>query len=110
MLTAHLSILGPSGLKYGVSITDACVDWESTIQMLDRLNEVSNPPSPSPHEEFLIAVRACSSGYQTSPFRRHRGWPQEAPRLLQPGLNRCAPSYLLALVMRALLYLPPALF
>jgi len=30
---------GPSGLKYGVSITDACVDWETTISMLDRLND-----------------------------------------------------------------------
>lgn len=32
---------GPSGLKYGVSITDACVDWATTVQMLDKLNEVS---------------------------------------------------------------------
>ncbi|KAI6030282.1 3-deoxy-7-phosphoheptulonate synthase [Pisolithus marmoratus] len=30
---------GPSGLKHGVSITDACVDWETTVGMLDRLNE-----------------------------------------------------------------------
>ncbi|KAI6118098.1 3-deoxy-7-phosphoheptulonate synthase [Pisolithus sp. B1] len=30
---------GPSGLKHGVSITDACVDWETTVAMLDRLNE-----------------------------------------------------------------------
>ncbi|KAI0087602.1 hypothetical protein BDY19DRAFT_892915 [Irpex rosettiformis] len=30
---------GPQGLKYGVSITDACVDWDSTVGMLDRLNE-----------------------------------------------------------------------
>lgn len=30
---------GPCGLKYGVSITDACVDWETTIGMLDRLND-----------------------------------------------------------------------
>lgn len=39
----YFFILGPSGLKYGVSITDACVDWETTVQMLDRLNEVSDP-------------------------------------------------------------------
>lgn len=32
---------GPQGLKYGVSITDACVDWETTVPMLDKLNEVS---------------------------------------------------------------------
>ncbi|KAG5351176.1 hypothetical protein C0989_007634 [Termitomyces sp. Mn162] len=30
---------GPVGLKYGVSITDACVDWECTVAMLDKLNE-----------------------------------------------------------------------
>ncbi|KAG5646148.1 hypothetical protein DXG03_004201 [Asterophora parasitica] len=30
---------GPQGLKWGVSITDACVDWERTVGMLDRLNE-----------------------------------------------------------------------
>ncbi|KIP09443.1 hypothetical protein PHLGIDRAFT_22937 [Phlebiopsis gigantea 11061_1 CR5-6] len=29
---------GPSGLKYGVSITDACVDWPVTVAMLDNLN------------------------------------------------------------------------
>ncbi|KAG7447289.1 3-deoxy-7-phosphoheptulonate synthase [Guyanagaster necrorhizus] len=32
---------GPHGLKHGVSITDACVDWEATVQMLDRLNEAT---------------------------------------------------------------------
>ena len=26
-----------SGLKYGVSITDACMDWEMTEELLDRL-------------------------------------------------------------------------
>jgi phospho-2-dehydro-3-deoxyheptonate aldolase len=31
---------GPSGLKYGVSITDACVDWRTTVDMLNRLNSV----------------------------------------------------------------------
>jgi 3-deoxy-7-phosphoheptulonate synthase len=31
---------GPKGLKYGVSITDACVDWATTVPMLDKLNEV----------------------------------------------------------------------
>jgi 3-deoxy-7-phosphoheptulonate synthase len=30
---------GPQGLKWGVSITDACVDWERTVVMLDNLNE-----------------------------------------------------------------------
>ena len=31
---------GPQDLKYGISITDACVDWEMTVGMLDQLNEV----------------------------------------------------------------------
>jgi len=30
---------GPKGLKYGVSITDACVDWDQTVEMLKELNE-----------------------------------------------------------------------
>ena len=29
---------GPGALKHGVSITDACVDWETTVAMLDGLN------------------------------------------------------------------------
>jgi 3-deoxy-7-phosphoheptulonate synthase len=31
---------GPKALKHGVSITDACVDWDATVKMLDQLNEV----------------------------------------------------------------------
>ncbi|EKM52597.1 uncharacterized protein PHACADRAFT_261128 [Phanerochaete carnosa HHB-10118-sp] len=30
---------GPDSLKHGVSITDACVDWDTTVEMLDRLNQ-----------------------------------------------------------------------
>jgi len=29
---------GPADLKYGVSITDACIDWQTTVTILDRLN------------------------------------------------------------------------
>ncbi|TBU30893.1 3-deoxy-7-phosphoheptulonate synthase [Dichomitus squalens] len=29
---------GPTALKHGVSITDACVDWDTTVKMLDELN------------------------------------------------------------------------
>jgi 3-deoxy-7-phosphoheptulonate synthase len=32
---------GKDGLKYGVSITDPCVDWEVTVEMLNKLNNVS---------------------------------------------------------------------
>ena len=28
---------GKSGLKRGVSITDACIDWESTVEVLQDL-------------------------------------------------------------------------
>ena len=28
---------GPAGLKRGVSITDACVNWETTVTVLERL-------------------------------------------------------------------------
>lgn len=28
---------GKAGLEYGVSITDACIDWESTEAVLDNL-------------------------------------------------------------------------
>lgn len=28
---------GPTGLKKGVSITDACVDWDTTVDMLEQL-------------------------------------------------------------------------
>ncbi len=30
---------GPSGLKKGVSITDACINWESTVDVLEGLAE-----------------------------------------------------------------------
>lgn len=30
---------GPSGLKKGVSITDACINWESTVEVLEDLAE-----------------------------------------------------------------------
>lgn len=30
---------GPAGLKKGVSITDACVDWDTTVGMLEQLAE-----------------------------------------------------------------------
>lgn len=30
---------GPSGLKYGQSVTDACLSWESTVPALERLRE-----------------------------------------------------------------------
>jgi 3-deoxy-7-phosphoheptulonate synthase len=28
---------GPAGLKKGVSITDACIDWDTTVEVLNDL-------------------------------------------------------------------------
>ena len=28
---------GPAGLKKGVSITDACINWDTTVEVLDQL-------------------------------------------------------------------------
>ena len=33
---------GPSALKHGVSITDACVSWDTTLPMLEELAQVNN--------------------------------------------------------------------
>lgn len=30
---------GPAGLKYGQSVTDACISWEDTVPLLERLRE-----------------------------------------------------------------------
>ena len=30
---------GPAALKEGVSITDACINWESTVEVLEQLAE-----------------------------------------------------------------------
>ncbi|KAF5353341.1 hypothetical protein D9756_008087 [Leucocoprinus leucothites] len=30
---------GPGALKHGVSITDACIDWQTTVTSLEKLNE-----------------------------------------------------------------------
>ena len=30
---------GPNGLKYGQSVTDACISWETTVPVLERLRK-----------------------------------------------------------------------
>ncbi|TFK48329.1 3-deoxy-7-phosphoheptulonate synthase [Heliocybe sulcata] len=50
---------GAQALKYGVSITDACVDWEMTIGMLDELNT-----SVAKRRETLIAQGFAKTGMQ----------------------------------------------
>lgn len=34
-----IPLTGPAGLKYGQSVTDACLSWEMTVPALDRLRE-----------------------------------------------------------------------
>jgi 3-deoxy-7-phosphoheptulonate synthase len=34
-----ISSSGPAGLKYGQSVTDACISWEATVPVLERLRE-----------------------------------------------------------------------
>ena len=46
---------GPQGLKYGVSNTDACVDWEMTVGMLDELNEAVRARRALRVEEGIVA-------------------------------------------------------
>ncbi|KAF9074538.1 hypothetical protein BDP27DRAFT_1390649 [Rhodocollybia butyracea] len=38
-ITGDVPSTGPTGLKHGISITDACVDFDTTLDMLDKLNE-----------------------------------------------------------------------
>ncbi|KAK0463180.1 3-deoxy-7-phosphoheptulonate synthase [Desarmillaria tabescens] len=52
---------GPQGLKHGVSITDACVDWEATVQMLDRLNEATGKRREKLMKEGLARPPAFAS-------------------------------------------------
>jgi 3-deoxy-7-phosphoheptulonate synthase len=30
---------GPAGLKYGQSVTDGCISWDTTVKVLERLRE-----------------------------------------------------------------------
>ncbi|KAJ3898442.1 hypothetical protein F5879DRAFT_615122 [Lentinula edodes] len=34
-----IPLSGPSGLRYGQSVTDACMDWDMTVEVLNRLRE-----------------------------------------------------------------------
>ena len=74
---------GPGALKYGISITDACVDWDTTVGMLDRLNEVRpcngvNCPCDSDAithrllvSEELFSSSKVSKGLQVSNAQLH---------------------------------------
>ncbi|KAM7190642.1 hypothetical protein V8F20_009659 [Naviculisporaceae sp. PSN 640] len=55
---------GPAGLKYGVSITDACIGWEDTTSVLDLLaNAVKK------RREARAASTSSGSAAEASPVR-----------------------------------------
>ena len=39
---------GPAGLKKGVSITDACIDWDTTVTVLEQLADAVRTRRKSP--------------------------------------------------------------
>jgi hypothetical protein len=49
---------GPAALKPGVSITDACVPWEATVEMLDALNTASHSSLASWNAEPDVVPQA----------------------------------------------------
>ena len=49
---------GASGLKHGVSITDACVNWQTTVEMLNKLNAVR-----------LLHMICCKTKYLPRPLK-----------------------------------------
>lgn len=51
---------GANALKHGVSITDACVDWETTRVMLQQLNEVSNSLDLAGHRLMIFVGREAA--------------------------------------------------
>ncbi|KAK7688466.1 3-deoxy-7-phosphoheptulonate synthase [Cerrena zonata] len=55
---------GPQGLKHGISITDACVDWEMTVGMLDELNEAVGKRRQTVIEQGLKKPAAFQSAHQ----------------------------------------------
>jgi phospho-2-dehydro-3-deoxyheptonate aldolase len=50
---------GPAHLKHGVSITDACVDWNDTVKMLDKLNDVGHAANQLSRRTDLATRTGC---------------------------------------------------
>jgi len=69
---------GPQGLKWGVSITDACVDWQRTVVMLDKLNEVRT------FRKHLVCLRLIGFSHHVQAVGKRRN------RLMEAGLSRPA--------------------
>lgn len=58
---------GAQALEWGVSITDACIGWEETLELLSSLNEVRSTVFlctifDHPSHTFSIGSRAAPKG------------------------------------------------
>jgi 3-deoxy-7-phosphoheptulonate synthase len=64
MLESHLAAGSqrlegdPGNLRYGVSITDACIDWETTAALIRETAEVLRPTLAAPRRRGLAGGRA----------------------------------------------------
>lgn len=106
--------VGPAALKHGVSITDACVDFDTTVDMLNKLNEVGSSILPVyshiDYESHRLSVNDVLS------FRK---WHQQPPlRALDINISKVhnyaienidfvAYSAIYIYILRALVYLIP---
>ena len=45
---------GPGGLRRGVSITDACIDWDTTVTVLEHLADAVRKRRTVPVKEISI--------------------------------------------------------
>ncbi|TCD69012.1 hypothetical protein EIP91_009234, partial [Steccherinum ochraceum] len=93
---------GAGALKWGVSITDACVCWEMTVDMLDGLNEVvdsrlSLKLNLHTRMEVLEEVRSRSPGTAAEVGSTHN-----LPDVSAPQQDAAAPSPSAAALVRRL--------
>lgn len=62
---------GKSGLKYGVSITDACIGWEDTKTVLATLADVISSTSILLTNRLSRDVEHCRKPVPTEKFSNH---------------------------------------
>ena len=53
---------GPSGLKKGISITDACIGWDTTVEVLDGLAEAVRVRRKGRNEEGRNGMNGGANG------------------------------------------------
>ena len=58
---------GTTGLRYGVSITDECVGWETTQRMLRSAHDVlGGKEEKGPRDQEAVVMRRSTSVFSTS--------------------------------------------